>query len=330
MEDNNNKYLSNNKLSDEYFKELIETENDFYNEPSINKFQKLLELYKYGTEYFSKHNDPLYDTFQMQVKNISLLPSSIMLLQNEVNKKNNKNVDENNNNNKPTLSCTYKFKLESVDSFNFNNQVKVLMQQGRENKNNFKSTVKKEIENQKLKLKKKLEKKVLRNQIVNQYSRRNSVNSTLSSAEKRKNSVKIKKENNRQVAPVYKPPNKVDELMEVLNQYPKKLYNLFKNNIENSLDEFNKIISDSEEQKYTRIHEYLENLADYLDMGDDLSDLIFELQTDYKKDINSIDEEEDKKIDLLCDKLRKSKLNQNLSIGNLNMEIIGEIINIIK
>lgn len=128
----------------------------------------------------------------------------------------------------------------------------------------------------------------------------------------------------------FKKSDTSEELMNFLKDYHKKLCHLYQTNIEESVAKLDKIIFNIYEKKKVRFVEYSDNFKEYITMGDVFKELIIELTSEYKKDLESYDTELEENLKNLYTKLSKINIKDNLDYDNLNIEALAAIIKLFK
>lgn len=326
------------ELPESYYEDLILTENTFYLTPSVDGVEKLILLYKSGSEYFSGKDKVISDCFSKELQDILMNPLTVHLFQNK---------DKKVNVNKKSI-LQAQIDMDRVDLMDFRQKSLNIIDKMNENLNSVMTLIKESEESQKLSLKRKLRRKAFKNQVSEEFSleRRSSINSIGSN---KKSSFSIRKESftgpfseskekrEKNLADETDPDkskikkkNNSEELIDFFKEYHKKLYFLYQSNIESAILKLNKVVDDASRKKVERFHEYQGNLKDYLGMGESFKDLIDELKSDYSNDLKELDKIETENIQLFCENLAKNKMKENLSLSKLNMEVMVKIVNLFK
>ena len=130
-----------------------------------------------------------------------------------------------------------------------------------------------------------------------------------------------------------------EELMRFLRDYNKKLYFLFQKQIEESIRHLNNTLDKTYRDKINKHFEFQDSLGEYqlmLDeavdetLAENVSELVKSLENEYKIDMENITNTENNKMQKITKHYAKKQLKNNIVIGNLNIETLGEIVNIFK
>ena len=130
-----------------------------------------------------------------------------------------------------------------------------------------------------------------------------------------------------------------EELMRFLKDYNKKLYFLFQKQIEESIRHLNNTLDKTYREKINKHFEFQDSMGEYQLMleeavdetlAENVKELISSLENEYNTDMETITNSENKKMQQITQHYAKKQLKNNVVIGNLNIETLGEIVNIFK
>ena len=130
-----------------------------------------------------------------------------------------------------------------------------------------------------------------------------------------------------------------EELMRFLKDYNKKLYFLFQKQIEESIRHLNNTLDKTYREKINKHFEFQDSMGEYQLMleeavdetlTENVKELISSLENEYNTDMETITNSENKKMQQITQHYAKKQLKNNVVIGNLNIETLGEIVNIFK
>ena len=130
-----------------------------------------------------------------------------------------------------------------------------------------------------------------------------------------------------------------EELMRFLRDYNKKLYFLFQKQIEESIRHLNNTLDKTYRDKINKHFEFQDSLGEYqlmLDeavdetLAENVAELVTSLENEYKIDMENITTKENDKMQKITKHYANKQLKNNIVIGNLNIETLGEIVNIFK
>ncbi|MCQ2819155.1 MAG: hypothetical protein MJ252_17975, partial [archaeon] len=145
------------KLSPTFYQDIIEAENSFYEDPSVDKIERLILLYKRGSEYYSSINEDIARSFSKEVQNLLIHPLSVSLFKsNSKNKNVNKNTSSFDKNSSFDSEIKGKrkniidliMKMHRVDSLDYSSEVKKIISKSNKSIFNFRSILKKEFSKQ--------------------------------------------------------------------------------------------------------------------------------------------------------------------------------------
>jgi oligoendopeptidase F len=127
--------------------------------------------------------------------------------------------------------------------------------------------------------------------------------------------------------------------MRFLKDYNKKLYFLFQKQIEESIRHLNNTLDKTYREKINKHFEFQDSMGEYQLMleeavdetlAENVKELISSLENEYNTDMETITNSENKKMQQITQHYAKKQLKNNVVIGNLNIETLGEIVNIFK
>lgn len=348
----------------QFYRDVIEAENLFISKPSCESCENLLLLYKSAAEFYSKFDKENEHVFVSQIQKTLSTSTAMKLFAAKEQKLPQKKIK-----NRNFKLYIQKYNLNSIDyKMQAKAIIKYQMEVMKKTNNLIKASENQQkykfSQSSKIKTIKKLlaheedsdDEPMFRNRNSTQYNLTSSVliegpkvkkpnlrhlRAHLSSDfdieniicsqkdNKPKNSIKPKE--------FHAKPETSDEIIDFLKDYNKRLYYLFQTNISNSLDKLNNHLDKIYRKKINRHFEYMDNLGEFElmlagdeNMKSEIGGLINTLKKDYYGDMEKLENEENKKMSKICNHYGKKHLNDNVVIGNLNVETLGQVIRIFK
>ena len=356
-------------LPAKFFREVVEAENLYISKPSCEACEKLLLLYKTAAEHYSKYDRENEEVFVKQIQKTIANPTAMKLFAAKENKQTKKVKKQNfqfllEKYNLNSIDYGSKAK-EIIKNYqdNMKNALALLKTMENNQKKKFKQNTKiKTIKNTLLNDDEEKDDRPSRH-TKNRNSNRNSTlinlhNSVMVSSRPKgpglrhmralvsssdfdvegfRNSLKGQKDQKNESNSKFVPkPDTSTELINFLKDYNKKLYFLFQTTIGESMDKLNKILDKTYRKKINRHFEYQDNIGEFelmLDdenMKDEVNGLISSVKKEYDADIEKLEIEQNKKMNKLSNHYSKNELKDNVVIGNLNVETLGEVIKVFK
>lgn len=348
----------------QFYKDVIEAENLFISKPSCESCENLLLLYKSAAEFYSKFDKENEHVFVSQIQKTLSSSTAMKLFAAKEQKLPQKKIK-----NRNFKLYIQKYNLNSIDytiqaKAIIKYQIEIMKKRNNlikasENQQKYKFS-----QSSKIKTIKKLlvheedsdDETIIRNRNSTQHNHTSSViiegpkekkpnlrhlrahlstdfnlENIISSQkdDKPKNQIKAKE--------FHAKPETSAEIIDFLKDYNKRLYYLFQTNISNSLDKLNNHLDKIYRKKINRHFEYMDNLGEFElmlgadeNMKSEIGGLINTLKKDYYGDMEKLENEENKKMNQICNHYGKKHLNDNVVIGNLNVETLGQVIRIFK
>lgn len=353
-------------LPAKFFREVIEAENLYISKPSCEACEKLLLLYKTAAEHYSKYDRDNEEVFVKQIQRTIANPTAMKLFaakenkqQKKVKKQNFQFLLEKYNLNSIDYGAKAKEIIKNYQE-NMKKTFALLKTMETKQKTKFKQntkikTIKNTLLNDDEEKNDDRPSRNTKNRNSTQINLHNSVmvgtrpkgpglrhmralvSSSDFDVEGFRNSLKAHKDEKNESNSKFVPkPDTSTELINFLKDYNKKLYFLFQSDINESMDKLNKILDKTYRKKINRHFEYQDNIGEFelmLDdknMKDEVNGLINSVKKEYDADIEKLEAEQNKKMNKLSNHYSKNELKDNVVIGNLNVETLGEVIKVFK